>query len=138
MLPDNFRFQIKNEVGGTIDANLITITYRGKYFNSSGKLVFESETSNIANQTGTISNNAFHNSNVVDNGAKSDPIVEADITIFCDFSANTATPNGDVTIYLQRATADSPSWGTDGLGEVVAVFNFPNTKVDRQTTVTIR
>ena len=138
MLPDNFRLQFKNETGVTIDANKITATYRGKYFNSSGKLVFESESSNFANQTGTVANAAFHNSNVVDNGAKTDPLVEADLFIVVDLAANTTTPNGDVSVYLQRATADSPAWGTDGIGEVVAVLNFPNSKVLRQTGVTVR
>lgn len=138
MLPDNWRIQFHNGTSVTIDASKITVKAKGKYFNSSGKLVYEGDPSNIANQGSTIANNAYHNADAVDNGAKTDPCVEADVYLQVDLSANTATPNGDVTVYLQRSSDDTPDWPTDGLGEVIEVFNFPNSKVNRQSTVTLR
>lgn len=115
MLPDNFRFVIQNETGVTIDASKITIKYRGKYFDTaSGKLTFETESSDVANQGGTISDGAYNTGTTIDNGAKTNPILEADVHVDFNLSTNTATPNGFIYIHLQKATADSPVWPTNG------------------------
>ena len=139
MLPDQFRFTIENQTGVTIDASKITITYRGKYFDSNGKLTFESESSNVANQGSSISDGNYNNGTTVDNGAKSNPIIEADVHIDINLSSNTATPAGDVIIHLQRATADTAVYTTDGLmrdKDVIAVVNFTS-KVDKNVVVTV-
>ncbi len=135
MLSDNWRIVTKNETGVTIDANKITIKWRGKKF-ASGALTLGSESSNILSQSSTLSSNAFLASATQDNGT--DKYLEADATFSADLSANTATPNGDVIFYLQKATADTPTWPTDGLGQVVCVLNFPNSKVARQETKTVK
>lgn len=137
MLPAKFRIVLKNETGVTIDANRCTVKYRGKYFSSSGVLTFESESADIAAQSTTIANGAYHAGTTVDNVGKANPLVEADVYLDVDLSANTGTPNGTVICYLERATADTPVYGTPGLGEVLAAFNFPNAKVRRTTTVTV-
>lgn len=139
MLPDNFRFTIENQTGVTIDASKITIKYRGKYRDNSHKLIFESESSDIANQSGTITNGAFNNGTTVDNGAKTNPIEEADVHIDINLSTNTATPSGNILIHLQRATADTPVFTTNGEGrsrDIIAVVNFTS-KIDKDVVVTV-
>ena len=137
MLPDNWRIQIENLTGGTIDANLIDVIFRGRYLNSSGKLVYGSETSDFQSQTTTISDGAFDSSDTQDNGNETDPFVEGDIFIQADLSGNTATPDGDLVFRLQRATSNSPDWPNDGEGEIICVINFPNAKSNQDRVVEI-
>lgn len=137
MLPNKFRFTLKNETGVTIDAGRCIIKYRGKYFDTNGKLTFEGESGDVAGQTSSILNGNYHNGTTIDNGAKTNPILEADVYIDINLTTNTATPNGIVLVYLDRATADTPGYGTNGLGEVIAVAHFPNSKVQRTMVVNV-
>lgn len=137
MLPDQFRINIKNSTTVSIDASKITIKYRGKYFDSNGKLNLEAESADVANQSGSIADGAFNAGSTIDNGAKTNPLVEADLHIDVNLSSNTATPAGDVHFYLQRATADSPGWPTNGEGdEWIGSLNF-SSKTDKDLTLTI-
>lgn len=138
MLPDQFRINVENQTGGTIDASLITIKYRGKYFDATGTLTFESESSDIANQGSGLTDTSFTAGTTVDNGAKADPLIEADIWVSLALSTNTATPSGSVNIYLQRATADTANWPTNGEGdELLGSVEFTS-KTDKVWTRTIR
>lgn len=139
MLPDNFRFTIENQTSVTIDANKITIQYRGKYFDGNGKLNFESESSDVANQGSSISDGNYNNGTTIDNGNKTNPIMEADVHIDINLSSNTATPNGNLIFHLQRASADTPVFSSDGEireRDVIAVVNFTS-KVDKDIVVTV-
>jgi hypothetical protein len=139
MLPDQYRFTIENKTGVTIDASLITIQYRGKYF-SAGVLTYESESSDVANQGSTITDTSFNNGTTVDNGVKSNPCIEMDVHIAANLSTNTATPNGHIIIYLQRATADTAVFTEDGDGansDIIGVIYFDNAKADKDLVVTV-
>ena len=137
MLPDNWRITIYNDTGVTIDASKITIKYRGKYLDSNGKLNYGSESSDVASQSGTIADGAYNNGTTVDNGAETNPFVEADVFIQCDLSSNTGTPDGNVEFYLDKSTADTPDFPDDGGGERFCVINFPNAKSDKDRVKTI-
>ena len=114
MLPDNFRLVIYNGNQGIIDSGVILCKYRGKYFDSNGKLNFESESSAILDQSSDLAKGGYLASSTVDNGNKTNPIVEADFFIELDFTGHTRFPDGRVLVYLQRATADTPVFTTDG------------------------
>lgn len=137
MLSDNWRITIRNETGVTIDASLITIKYRGKYISSSGVLVYGGESGDVANQGSTITDGSYNTGTTVDNGAETNPYLEADVHIDCALSTNTATPSGDVVFYLQRSTADTPAWPTNGEGdEQIGLLNFTS-KTDKDLIVTV-
>ena len=139
MLPDNFRFTIENRTTVTIDASLIVIKHRGKYFDSNGKLTYEAESADVANQSGTIADAAFNNGITVNNGIKTNPMFEADVSIAISLSGNTGTPVGKVIIFLQRATNDTPVFSTDGENrdkDIIAVASFTS-KEDKILNVTV-
>ena len=133
-LADNWRIQIKNEISGTIDASKITIKFRGEYLDSNGKLIYDAESSDIASQSGTISDNAVHDGAAQDNGAETNPFLGGRLYIDCDLSTNTATPSGDVKFILQEATADTPAWPDDETGVPILTLNF-TAKVRKQRVV---
>lgn len=113
MLPDQFRFVVENQRETSIDANVLVIKYRGKYFDS-GKLAFESESADILSQSSTLASEAFLATSTIDNGAKTHPIVEADVFIEMDFLSHSTFPNGCLHFYIQKVTADTPVWPTNG------------------------
>ena len=114
MLPDQFRFAVHNESNQTVDANSIIVKYRGKYFDSNGKLIFELESSDVIVQSSLLAHEALLVGTTIDNGAKSNPIVEADVHFDIDLVGNAApAPDGAITLYLQRATAVTPVFTTD-------------------------
>jgi hypothetical protein len=114
MLSDNFRFTIENRTGVTIDASKIVIKYRGKYFDpATGKLTFEPESFDVAAQSSSIADDAFNEGTTIDNGFRTNPIIEAEVYIQFNLSTNTATPNGFINILLQRATSDTPVFGSN-------------------------
>jgi hypothetical protein len=139
MLPDNFRFVVENRLGVTIDANKIVIKYRGKYYDSAGKLNFESESSDVLSQSSTISDDAYFTGSTIDNGNKTNPIVAADVHVNVDLSGNTGTPNGWLAVHLQRATADTPVWPTEGVARqhTMMFFTEITSKVDRDYVVEV-
>lgn len=121
MLSDNWRLQFYNGTGASIDS--VAIVVRGKYFDADGKLTLESS-ADITNDTSVATGN-YGTSDVVDNGAKSNPCVEADIEVSIGISSG--SPAGDVTVRLQKASSDTPDWPDDGSGGICAVINFAAT-----------
>ena len=96
----------------TMDANVCTIKYRGKYFDGP-RLQFESESSDVLLQTSSLSPEDLVFGTEIDNSAKSNPIVELDVMINVDLQGHSGfQPGGSLNFYLASATS---SYATEGL-----------------------
>jgi hypothetical protein len=116
MLGRNFRFSVNNQTGGNVD---VVIQARFWKFNSSGALVYSSETE-VFNET-AIANSAtaWTEDTAIDNST--DLNIGADLEVLIT-PAGSAT--GTVTVQIQRSTDGGTTWPSDGLGEQVTAHTF--------------
>ena len=141
MLPDQFRIVVYNAGQFDIASGVLLIKYRGKYFDSNGKLNFESESSAILDQASTLTKGSYLASSTVDNGAKTNPIVEADFYLEFNYTGHATFPDGFLLFYLQRATADTAVFTSDGEipeKDLVSVRVEGLLKAQYQAIVTLR
>lgn len=128
VLPPNYRFTVKNETGQTLANNSCRVDAKRYNFNSTGALNYESSETNVYLNSGTISNGAYNSGSSVDN--TSDKYIGGifEITVTAPASAN-----GNVILYLDRSTDAGSSYDDNGLGDIVAVFNFTASGTQKKT-----
>lgn len=118
-LPRDYRFQIKNGTGQTIADGVTTITARRKKFTSAGALEYEGSEATVFDSAGTITNGSYLDGTAQDNSSA--------LFVEGDFLLTTTVPNtpdGNVTVFLQRSTDGGSTFDDDGEGERVCTLNF--------------
>ena len=119
MLPETYRFQIFNESGETIAIAGATIKGLRYNYNSQAVIQYEAAEAALYSNAGGINDAAYDESAAIDNSS--------DLFIGGHFELTVttpATPDGNVSCFLQRSTDGGTTWDDDGLGELVAVINF--------------
>jgi hypothetical protein len=116
MLGRNCRFSVNNQTGGNVN---VVIQARFWKFDSSGALVYSSETE-VFNETAIASSaSAWTEDGAFDNST--DLYIGADLEVYVE-PAGSAT--GIVQVQIQRSTDGGTTWPSDGLGTPVASHYF--------------
>lgn len=126
MLPEFYRFQVKNETGETLAASAVTVEAKRLKFNGQAAIQYESSETNVFTHAPTIINDAYAEGATQDNSS--------DLFVGGHFEFEVTAPasaDGNVTLFLQRSTDDGSTWDSDGLGEKVAAINFTTSGTKR-------
>lgn len=120
----NWRFTVKNATGVALAAgDSITITCRRWKYTSAGALDTEVSEATVVTGGASLANNGFLNGTAQDNSSLGWLGGEFEITGVI----STATPNGNLEIYLDRSTDAATSFNGNGLGELIDSLNFTAT-----------
>lgn len=123
-----YRFQVKNETGQTLLALAVKITALRHKFNSQATLQYEDSEAEIYSNVGTIANDAYDETDNLDNSS--------DLFTGGHFLWEVTAPasaSGNVTLYVQYSTDGGTTWDTDGEGDIVWVFPFTATGTKRKS-----
>jgi hypothetical protein len=135
-LPPKFKFAMECMFNDTMDANVCTIKYRGKYFDGP-KLQFENESSEVLGQVTSLEPNDVQFSTEIDNTAKTNPIVEMDVLINVNLQGHSGfQPGGSLNFYLIPATGST--YATEGLMPFYVWDVFLQANLDRWAVINVR
>lgn len=118
-LPLDYRFQVKNDTTETIADGVTTIKVRRFKFDSAGARVFEVLEGTVFSTAGAITNGSFLDGAAQDNSVDLYDGLHAEVT-----TTVPGTPDGNLTVFLQRSTDGGVTFDDDGLGERVCTINF--------------
>lgn len=119
MLAKTYRFRVGNTTDETLAIGAVTIKGIRHNFNSQATISYESSEAALYSNTGTIADAAFEAGGTIDNSS--------DLYLGGHFELTATapgTPDGNVTVYLERSTDGGTTWDTAGLGDIVAAINF--------------
>jgi hypothetical protein len=119
-LGNYYRWQVLNGTGISVVVTLDVMLWK---FDSSGALVFSSESTPI--NAATVTTGAYGNSSGISNAT--DKYLGAQITALFDVSA---AATGLVVVYLQQSTDGGTTWPSDGEGLIVGSYYFNASSAD--------
>lgn len=119
MLPESYRFTVKNTTGQSFGANLIKIYPQRYKFDTAGALTYEAAGSEITLNTGSLANNGFASSALQSNTTNK----YLGGHFLCEATGIPASCNGNLEFFFDINPSGS-KYDYNGLGGFVSVLSF--------------